>query len=62
LLQEGVVKWHDPVSDLRESRRKLAGGRPEQALWLKYVDPEEGEGEHYSVYDYALTQANAVSG
>ena len=54
LLQEGEVKWHDPVSDLRMSRRKLAGGKPEQALWLKYVDPEEQEGEHFSVYENAL--------
>jgi uncharacterized protein (DUF362 family) len=60
LLQEGEVKWHDPVSDLRESRRKLAGGKPEQALWLKYVDPDETEGEHFSVYDHALRQASAV--
>lgn len=60
LLQEGEVKWHDPVSDLRESRRKLAGGKPEQALWLKYVDPEEQEGEHFTVYDHALSQVDAI--
>jgi uncharacterized protein (DUF362 family) len=61
LLQEGEVKWHDPVSDLRHSRRKLAGGKPEQALWLKYVDPDESEGEHFAVYDHALAQAKAVA-
>ncbi len=60
LLQEGEVKWHDPVSDLRQSRRKLAGGKPEQALWLKYVDPDEQEGEHFSVYDFALQQVKAI--
>ena len=60
LLQEGEVKWHDPVSDLRQSRRKLAGGRPEQALWLKYVDPDEREGEHFSVYETALHQVGAA--
>jgi hypothetical protein len=61
LLQEGEVKWHDPVSDLRGSRRKLAGDKPEQALWLKYVDPDEAEGEHFSVYDHALRQASVVA-
>ncbi|HMN29840.1 MAG TPA: hypothetical protein PKE45_16935, partial [Caldilineaceae bacterium] len=60
LLQEGEVKWHDPVRDLRQSRRKLAGGRPEQALWLKYVDPDEREGEHFSVYETALHQVGAA--
>lgn len=61
LLQEGEVKWHDPVSDLRQSRRKLAGGKPEQALWLKYVDPDEAEGEHFSVYDFALKQVAQIA-
>ncbi len=56
LLQEGEVRWHDPVSDLKESRRKLSGDRPEQAMWLKYVDPDESEGEQYSVYEQALRQ------
>ncbi|MDQ3249645.1 MAG: DUF362 domain-containing protein [Chloroflexota bacterium] len=56
LLQEGEVRWHDPVSDLKESRRKLAGDKPEQAMWLKYVDPDEEEGEQYSVYEHALKQ------
>ncbi len=61
LLQEGEVRWHDPVSDLRVSRRVLAGDKPEQAMWMKYVDPEEVEGEHFQVYDKALSQAKAVS-
>ncbi|MEM7530572.1 MAG: DUF362 domain-containing protein [Chloroflexota bacterium] len=60
LLQDGEVRWHDPVRDLRMSRRILAGDKPEQALWLKYVDPEEAEGEHYGVYDHALIQAKAA--
>ena len=54
LLQEGEVRWHDEVSDLRGSRRKLSGDKPEQAMWLKYVDPEEAEGEHFEVYEAAL--------
>lgn len=61
LLQEGEVRWHDPVSNLRVSRRVLAGDKPEQAMWLKYVDPDEEEGEHYSVYSHALAQAQAVT-
>lgn len=60
LLQQGEVKWHDPVSDLRGSRRKLAGDHPDQALWLKYVDPDEREEERFAVYDHALMQAKAA--
>jgi uncharacterized protein (DUF362 family) len=60
LLQAGEVRWHDPVSDLKVSRRQLAGDRPDQAMWLKYVDPEEEEGEHYEVYESALKQALAA--
>lgn len=57
LLQAGEVRWHDPVSDLRVSRRVLSGDQPDQAMWMKYVDPDEEEGEHYEVYDFALRQA-----
>jgi len=39
----------------------LAGDKPEQAMWMKYVDPDEEEGEHFSVYDAALRQAQAVT-
>ncbi|NKB70488.1 MAG: DUF362 domain-containing protein [Candidatus Latescibacteria bacterium] len=54
LLQEGEVRWHHQVSDLKQSRRRLSGEKPEQAMWLKYVDPEEKEGEHYNVYERGL--------
>jgi uncharacterized protein (DUF362 family) len=60
LLQEGEVRWHDPVSDLRMSRRILSGSKKEQAMWMKYVDPAEEEGEHFGVYESALAQARAV--
>jgi hypothetical protein len=60
LLQEGEVKWHDPVSDLRVSRRVLSGDKPEQAMWMKYVDPDEQEGEHFEIYPHALQQAQAA--
>ena len=59
LLQEGEVRWHDEVSDLKESRRVLSGDKPEQAMWLKYVDPEETEGEHYEVYEEGLARIRA---
>ena len=60
LLQEGEVRWHDKVSELQESRRVLAGDKPEQAMWLKYVDPEEAEGEHFEVYEKALAKIEAA--
>lgn len=59
LLQENEVKWHDTSSYLRWSRRRLSGNRPDQAMWLKYVDPEEAEGEHYDVYERALADIAA---
>ncbi len=60
LLQEGEVRWHNEVSDLRQSRRILSGERPDQAMWMKYVDPEETEGEHYPVYEHTLAQAKTI--
>jgi len=58
-LQEGQVRWHDKVSDLKASRRVLSGDKPEEAMWLKYVDPQEAEGEHFSVYAEALAKIAA---
>lgn len=54
LLQQGQVRWHDKVSDLHASRRKLSGERPEQAMYLKYVDPDEAEDERFGVYARGL--------
>jgi hypothetical protein len=62
LLQDGEVIWHDTSSRLRASRRDLARGRHRRAMWLKYVDPDEAEGEHYEVYERALASVQeAVS-
>ena len=36
------------------SRRELSGANPDHAMWLKYVDPDETEGEHYEVYEHGL--------
>ncbi|MEM7034350.1 MAG: DUF362 domain-containing protein [Chloroflexota bacterium] len=54
LLQEREVRWHDTDSNLNVSRRKLSGSSPEQAMWFKYVDPDEVEGEFVSVYEHVL--------
>jgi hypothetical protein len=56
LLQDFEVRWHDTQSQFRGSRRRLAGANKDSALWLKLVDPEEAEGEHYEVYEQALQQ------
>ncbi|MEN9937053.1 MAG: hypothetical protein RLZZ387_3632 [Chloroflexota bacterium] len=54
LLQEGEVRWHSPEGTIRVSRRELAGRRPDQAMFYKFVDPEDAEGEHFEVYERAL--------
>jgi uncharacterized protein (DUF362 family) len=54
LLQDGEVRWHDPVGTISVSRRALAGEHPDHALFFKFVDPEEAEGERYEVYERAL--------
>ena len=61
LLQGGLVCWHDTVSDLKQSRRVLSGDKPNQAMWLKYVDPEEAEGEHFEVYERGLARLDGLS-
>ena len=49
LLQQGEVRWHDKVSNIHIDRRSLQGFRPDQGMYLKYVDPEEAEGEQFAV-------------
>jgi len=60
LLQEFEVRAHAKSSELRQSRRDLAGDKPEQGMWLKYVDPEEAEGEHFEVYEQTLVRLEAL--
>ena len=48
------------AGDIRVSRRMLSGDHPEQAMWLKYVDPEEDEGEHFEVYEKVLSKMKAM--
>ena len=54
MLQEGEVVWHGPDPTNLKSRRKLSGARKDSALWMKWVDPEEAEGEHFGVYERIL--------
>jgi uncharacterized protein (DUF362 family) len=54
LLQRGRVRWHGERGRLTRSRRRLSGAHPEEAMWMKYIDPEETEGEHFEVYEQVL--------
>jgi hypothetical protein len=54
LLQDGQVRWHSPSGTIKVSRRNLAGDHPDHALFYKFVDPGEAEGERYEVYERAL--------
>jgi len=55
-LQDREVVWHGmDLSDLG-SRRDLSGPQKDRALWLKWVDPEEKEGEHFEIYEPILRQ------
>jgi len=60
LLQDGQVRMHGPSGELQRSRREIAGDRKDSALWLKYVDPEESEAEHYEVYEQTLARLRAM--
>ena len=59
LLQEGEVRWSGTELKGHQSRRVLSGGHPEQAMWLKYVEREESEGEHFEVYEEVLRTMRA---
>jgi uncharacterized protein (DUF362 family) len=61
LLQQGEVRWHDPSGRFGASRRKLAGDRPDEAMFLKYVDPDEVEGEHFDVYERTLQEIRSMA-
>ncbi|HEX5691025.1 MAG TPA: DUF362 domain-containing protein [Roseiflexaceae bacterium] len=61
LLQDGEVRWHSPEGTIRESRRALSGANPDHAMWFKYVDPDEAEGEHFEVYERALAQMREMA-
>jgi uncharacterized protein (DUF362 family) len=54
LLQDGAVQWHGRDGAPGVSRRALAHDRPDHAIWFKYVDPDEAEGEQFAVYRQRL--------
>jgi uncharacterized protein (DUF362 family) len=60
LLQEREVRWHDQRGSLNVSRRELSRRNKVQGMWLKYVDADEAEGEHYQVYEQLLTQMSEM--
>jgi uncharacterized protein (DUF362 family) len=49
-LQDDEVVMSGPDFRNLGSRRDLSRGRPDHALWLKLVDPEDMEGEKFEVY------------
>ena len=53
-LQSGEVVWSGTDPANLGSRRKLSGSKKEQAMWLKFVDPDEKEGECFGVYQNLL--------
>ena len=61
LLQMGAVRWADASGHVNVSRRILSGDHPEQGMWMKYVDPEEAENEHYEVYEQTLQAIGALA-
>ena len=61
LLQRNQVVMHNTTGKLDMSRRILAGQYPEEAIWFKYADPEETEGEHFEVYEQTLKQIRRLS-
>lgn len=54
LLQNQKVVSVQDSSTLQASRRVLSGSDTGAALWFKYVDPQEAEGEHFEVYEQEL--------
>ena len=57
-MQDGQVVWNGVDPSHLGSRRKLSGDKKDSALWLKYVDPEEGEGECFERYSECLRLAS----
>ena len=53
-LQDGEVIWSGPHPDKAGAVHQLSGERPDQAVWLKLVDPDETEGERMRVYERIL--------
>ena len=56
LLQDGEVVWDGPDPENLGSRRVLSGDRKDSALWMKWVDADETEGERFEVYEKVLAR------
>ncbi len=59
LLQQGKVRWHGKDGAIVASHREEWGEYPEQAMYLKFVDEQEIEGEHYEIYRQVLSALKA---
>ena len=57
-MQDGQVVWNGADPSNLGSRRQLSGDKKDSALWLKYVDPAEGEGECFERYSECLRLAS----
>tara|TARA_B100001123_G_scaffold438970_1_gene574862 strand:- start:96 stop:1154 length:1059 start_codon:yes stop_codon:yes gene_type:complete len=53
-LQDGEVKWSGPDPAHIKSHREFTGKKPNSALFLKKVDPEERESERFEAYENCL--------
>jgi uncharacterized protein (DUF362 family) len=53
-LQQSDVVWHGADPSQAGPVQRLSGARPDQAVWLKLVDPADREGEQYRVYEQLL--------
>ena len=60
LMQDGEVKWADAGGDVSDHRARLSRENPGHGVWMKYIDPEESEGEQYSIYEQALEQIQSL--
>ena len=57
-MQDGGVVWNGDDPSKLGSRRDLSGDKKDSALWLKYVDPDEAEGERFERYAECLHLAS----
>jgi len=55
-LQKGKVVWHGLDTSSLKSRRILSGEDKGEALWMKYVDPDDMEEENFEVYRRELEE------
>ena len=53
---DGEPVWHGPDPGHLRSYREFASEKPGEALFLKYVDPDEVEGERLEVHEENLAR------